>query len=290
LATNSYLWGYGCGGGTYTSAAGVGSTTDFATKDPRVVFTMFFGSYFGDWDSQNNFLRAALGTTNYTLTSAWVGRPYWQLHHMALGETIGFSTRLSQNNDSLYASGLYSRWVHIALMGDPTLRMHIVAPPSGFLVATNGFGGVDLSWNASPDTVLGYHVYRAPTAAGPFTRLTTDLISGTNYTDPVLTNNVYMVRAVKLEVSGSGSYYNASQGIFQDFDLPPHLAVTSLGNGSYAISGSDVPGRTNRIEFLQDFEVTNWQTLGSAMASPSGIFQFIDTNISTQRFYRSVYP
>jgi hypothetical protein len=290
LSNNSYLWGYGCGGGTYTSASGVGSTSDFVNNDPRVVFTMLFGSYFGDWDSQNNFLRAQLGTTNYTLASVWAGRPFWIFHHMALGETIGFSARLTQNNSALYSADLFSYYVHIALMGDPTLRMHIVAPPSGLLVLPNGSGGVGLNWNASPDTVLGYHVYRAPTAAGPFTRLTTDLISGTNYTDPVLTNNVYMVRAVKLEVSGSGSYYNASQGIFQDFDLPPHLAVTSLGNGSYAISGSDVPGRTNRIEFLQDFEVTNWQTLGRATASPSGIFQFIDTNISTQRFYRSVYP
>ena len=218
LATNSYLWGYGCGGGSYTSCSGVGSTTDFVNKDPQVVFTMFFGSYFGDWDSQNDFLRAALGTTNYTLTSAWVGRPYWFFHHMALGETIGFSTRLSQNNQSLYSSGLYDYMVHVALMGDPTLRMHIVAPPSALLVATNASGGVDVSWNASPDTVLGYHVYRAPTSAGPFTRLTSNPLTGLNYTDPVVSTNVYMVRAVKLEVSGSGSYYNASQGIFQSLD------------------------------------------------------------------------
>ena len=245
LATNSYLWGYGCGGGTYTSASGVGSTTDFATKDPRVVFTMLFGSYFGDWDSQNNFLRAALGTTNYTLTSAWVGRPYWQFHHMALGETIGFSTRLSQNNDSLYASGLYSRWVHIALMGDPTLRMHIVAPPSGLLAITNATGGVDLSWNPSPDTVLGDHVYRAPTAAGPFTRLTTNLITGTSYTDSAVTTNVYMVRAVKLEVSASGSYYNASQGVFQDLagDFGPPV-LTIMAQSTNKVYGAPLPGFT----------------------------------------------
>ena len=225
LATNSYLWGYGCGNGTYTSCDGVGSTTDFVNNDPRVVFTMFFGSYFGDWDSQNNFLRAALATTNYTLTSAWVGRPYWQFHHMALGETIGFSTRLSQNNDGLlYDVNSDGRSVHIALMGDPTLRMHIVAPPSGLLVTANASGGLDLSWTASPDTVLGYHVYRAPTAAGPFTRLNTDLITGTSYTDPVVTTNVYMVRAVKLEVSGSGSYYNASQGIFGQWSNTPPVA------------------------------------------------------------------
>ena len=252
---------------------------------------MFFGSYFGDWDSQNNFLRAALATTNYTLTSAWVGRPYWQFHHMALGETIGFSTRLSQNNSSLYSSENHDRRsVHIALMGDPTLRMHVVAPASNLVAVANGSGGVDLSWTASPEPVLGYHVYRAPAAAGPFVRLNSGIINATNYTDPVITQCTYMVRAVKLEVSGSGSYYNASQGIFQDFDPSPNLAVSRLGSGSYVIGGEGVPGSTNRIQFLQDLGVTNWQTLGTVTASPSGMFQFIDTNNSMQRFYRSVYP
>ena len=80
---------------------GVGSTSDFAANDPQVVFTMLFGSYFGDWDSQDNFLRAALATPTYTLACVWAGRPYWYFHHMGLGETIGFSARVSQNNSHL---------------------------------------------------------------------------------------------------------------------------------------------------------------------------------------------
>jgi len=74
LGSQSYLFGYGCGGGTPTSAGGVGSTADFAANDPRVVFTMLFGSWFGDWDSQDNFLRAPLATRTYTLACAWAGR------------------------------------------------------------------------------------------------------------------------------------------------------------------------------------------------------------------------
>jgi len=386
LSTQSYLWGYGCGPGTYTSASGVASTTDFVTTDTQVVFTMLYGSYFGDWDSQNNFLRAQLGTTTYTLTSAWAGQPNWLFHHMALGENIGFSTRLTQNNNLTYFADGYARYVHVALMGDPSLRMHPVAPPSGLSVATNASGGVAVSWNASPDTVLGYHVYRAPTAAGPFTRLNTNLLAGISYTDPAVTTNVYMVRAVKLELSGSGSYSNASQGIFQSLDgsagapaivllqptnnalfvaptniqlnantfdpancitnvayyansvkigdagtLPPYsltwsnppagvysltarascssgqvtnssaanvsvigaspqLAISALGNGGFAVSGYSIPGQSNRMLFAPDLSGSSWQTLGTAIATPSGIFQFIDTNISAQRFYRSVYP
>jgi hypothetical protein len=225
LATNSCLWGYGCGGGTYTSADGVATTSQLATNDPRVVFTMFFGSWFGDWDSQNNLLRAALATPTYTLANAWAGRPHWAFHHMALGETIGFSARVTQNNSSTYSANTAMRYVHIALMGDPTLRMHVVAPPTNLLAAANGSGGVGLTWNPSPDTVAGYHVYRAPTPDGPFTRLNGALLSTTSYTDPVLSSSTYMVRAVKLEVSGSGSYWNASQGIFAS--VQPVLTITA---------------------------------------------------------------
>ena len=131
--------------------------------------------------------------------------------------------RLASQNNYGVSQGGYdfnadNGFVHIALMGDPTLRMHMVAPPSALLVSSNGSGGASVSWNASPDTVLGYYVYSAPMAAGPFTRLTSSLLTVTNYTDPVVSTNVYMVRAVKLEVSGSGSYSNASQGIFQSLD------------------------------------------------------------------------
>ena len=89
LATQSYLWGYGCGGGSFTGAGGVGSTADFAATDTQVVFTMLFGSYFGDWDTTDNFLRAPLATSTYGLSDAWAGRPAWYFHPMGLGETLG---------------------------------------------------------------------------------------------------------------------------------------------------------------------------------------------------------
>jgi hypothetical protein len=291
LAAQSYLWAYGCGGGTYTSANGVATAFQLATNDPRAVFTMLFGSYFGDWDSQNNLLRGAIATTNYTLTSAWAGRPYWMVHHMALGETIGFSAKVTQNNDwALYAANGSVRATHIALMGDPTLRMHIVAPPSGLASGANGSGGVDLVWNTSPDAVAGYHVYRAPSAAGPFTRLNDGLLTVTNYTDSTATSNVYMVRAVKLEVSASGSYFNPSQGIFREFVPPPKLGITSSAKGSYEIRGSGAPGQSYRIEFTEALGTTNWQTSGTVTGDMSGYFLLIDSTTSPQRFYRSAQP
>lgn len=216
LGSQSYLWGYGCGAGTwYNNCRNVTSTAGLAVADPKVVFTMLFGSYFGDWDSQNNLLRAAIATPTYTLTSAWAGRPHWHFQHMALGETIGFSTRLSQNNAFTYDPGVDARERHIALMGDPTLRMHVVGPPAAVVAMPNSSGGVDLVWGASTDSVLGYHIYRASAAGGPFARLNSSLLSGTSYSDSTPAGERhYMVRAVKLETSASGTYYNASQGIF----------------------------------------------------------------------------
>jgi hypothetical protein len=277
LSTQSHLWAFGCGSGSYTGAGGVATTSQLAASDPRVVFTALFGSYFGDWDSPDNFLRAQLATPTYTLASAWAGRPHWMFHHMALGETLGFSTRVTQNNSTTYAGNLALRWVHIALMGDPTLRMHPVAPPRALTVNPSGATRVQLRWLASTDPVAGYHVYRAETAAGPFTRLTPSLITATNYLDFLVSSNVYLVRAVKLETSASGNYYNPSQGIFQSLD--PSLALPSivlsrptnnaslyeLANVPLVVSTFDPAAGIERVEFY-----ANGVKLGGTDTPPFG--------------------
>jgi hypothetical protein len=213
LGTNGYLWAYGCGGGNYQGAGGVGSTSNFAATDTKTAFTFLFGSYFGDWDVSNDFLRAPLATTTYGLTCAWAGRPAWHVHHMATGETIGYAARLTQNNSGTYFYG-YGPSVHVALMGDPTLRMHVVAPVSN-VAAAGGAGSAAISWTASPDAVAGYHVYRGASAGGPFTRLTPGLVTATSFTDTSAPGGsaTYLVRAVRLETSASGSYWNASTGV-----------------------------------------------------------------------------
>ena len=68
LKDSAWQWAYGCGGGTYTSAGGIGATSDFNTSPVKAIFTMMFGSYFGDWDAQNNFLRAPLCAPEPALT------------------------------------------------------------------------------------------------------------------------------------------------------------------------------------------------------------------------------
>src|SRR6185436_2440847 len=118
---------------------------------------------------------------------------------MALGEPIGFSTLITQNNGftKLYQNqrNNCANWIHIALMGDPTLRMHVVAPPSA-LEAKPVNNGIALNWSPSSDSIEGYNVYRAANSKGPFTRLNATPVSETTYVDPRADagNCTYMVR------------------------------------------------------------------------------------------------
>lgn len=218
LSAESHLWAYGAGGGGYSSISGVGITADLAQNDPAAVFISVFGSYLGDWDSSNNIMRAFLATPTYTLASAWVGRPNWVFHPMAMGATIGECARITQNNpgpDGYGPASSGTRFTHIALLGDPTLRLHPVTPPSA-LIATPVPHSVLLRWSPPPQPVVGYHVYRSIDPAGPFTRLNPSLLTALTFTDPSIAEDqyTYQVRAVVLESSASGSYYNSSQGLF----------------------------------------------------------------------------
>lgn len=268
LASNSYLWGYACGGGSYTSESGVGTTTSFVQTNTQIAFTMHFGSYFGDYDAQNNLMRAQLANAGGGLTCAWAGRPHWQFHQMALGETIGFSALMTQNYGGyglLYDNNGYQRYVHVNLLGDPTLRLHIVRPPSALGIAPNPGGGRLLTWNPSPDAVLGYHVYGAPSADGPFDRLNPSLLAAPIFVDAAAASAVYMVRAVKLETSASGTYYNASQGIFENVAnafSPPAIALTSPTNGTTLPLPARVPLTVATADANNDIVEVRYYTNG----------------------------
>ena len=73
---------------------------EFISRDTHGVFTLMFGSWHGDWDHPDTVLKAPLMTT-HGLVSVWSGRPHWFFHPMGLGETVGYVTRLTQNNTGL---------------------------------------------------------------------------------------------------------------------------------------------------------------------------------------------
>lgn len=239
----SYLWSYGCGAGSYASCSGIGTTNDFVANKGKFsnAFTMLAGSYFGDWDSKNNILRGALAAGS--LASCWGGIPKWYLHHMGLGQNIGYGAKITQNNVNDYFNGAFNySWngVFIALMGDPTLNMLYVKPPSQ-LSATESNGGTLLKWNRSPEKVDGYVVYRIDQNTLEYKEIASYCGVGTSTTidtfyfdyckptvlNPGSGNYKYAVRAFKWETTGSGSYQN--------------LSLATMANTKYTLSLSDLP-------------------------------------------------
>jgi hypothetical protein len=229
LSAHSYLWAYGCGGGSYISCQGIGTTTNFATKYVQSVFNMLYGSYFGDWDNTNNILRASLAADGNCLTNVWGGAPNWHFHHMALGETIGYSTLVTQNNISVYAPTDKARQIHIALMGDPTLKMHIVKPARNTTLQQIE-NTIKVSWEEPADNIIGYHIYRSDSIKNKFVRINDHALSRLSFTDnnPFSGNNIYMIRALKLEKSGSGTYYNLSCGVIDSLKYTGTIGIDAI--------------------------------------------------------------
>jgi hypothetical protein len=205
----AHHWAYGAGFGNHFVAQGIGTTEDYAKRDPKAVFTMLFGSRFGDWNSDDNLLRAPLGTST-GLASMWAGRPYWYVHQMAMGMTIGEATRHSQSASASYIATYNEGNVEMALMGDPTLRnMEVPLEVASITLS----GANQLQW---PDLATGtrYIVSRSASSKGPFTPLTTEAIEATSFTIPAPsdTEPFYMVRPV-IEISRwSGHYYQSGRG------------------------------------------------------------------------------
>ncbi len=221
LLSDSYLLSFGGGWGSYTSASGVTNTNLMTTDSLQGVFTFLFGSYFGDWDTQNNLLRAALGSGTI-LTNAWAERPTWKIFHMALGTTIGFQTMLTQSQKvEEYSTQSWSH-IHVALMGDPTLRMIYVEPMSLVNVSQTG-NGINIQWDHSGNADQ-FNIYRKYDFENSFQLIGTVDNSTFSYLDTEVKNfgNVsYMVRAQKIEISLSGSYHNLSIGVQYSTYLDP---------------------------------------------------------------------
>jgi hypothetical protein len=229
LRNETYLFGYGCGAGNYYGASGVATTTDFVGMPNGAVFNMLFGSYFGDWDVDDAFLRAPLATGN-GLTSAWVGRPSWYLHPMAIGETIGAGTRLTQNNSGEYPTR-HARSVHIALMGDPTLRLSPLRPPTNVVVTVAKTGEAMITWSASPEPGVTYNVYRGDASGSAFVKLNRSPLTIASFQarrSDLARTATYMVRAVGLTTTPSGSFFNASQGAYGEISSSTFITTLNL--------------------------------------------------------------
>jgi fibronectin type 3 domain-containing protein len=72
-----------------------------------------------------------------------------------------------------------------------------------------GIHAVRLFWQASPSTVVGYHVYRGNVSGGPYTRIDSSLVTGTAYMDTqVQSGQAYYYVGTAVDSNNNESAYS----------------------------------------------------------------------------------
>lgn len=306
--SEDYLLGYACGPGasTFDNCGGFGNSTKFKTTN-AAAFNHIFGSYLGDWDTRNNLMRSSLASQKLGFTCTWSGRPKWVTHPLAQGASFADITKLSQNNFQDYDANSYQNTIHVALLGDPTLRIHTVAPASNLVLNTNGNrNSVELTWTASTENEMdGYFVYRSHTPEGKFKLLNTTPISATTYTDeaPYAGSNYYMVRTAKEVLNASGSYQNLSLGVRAEiknidgtptnvqnytqaiFKIYPTLAQNSLTLESITL-GAEYKLLNAMGQTIQKATITMPKTQIDISRLTAGMY-FIQVGTNTYKFFKN---
>jgi hypothetical protein len=81
-----------------------------------------------------------------------------------------------------------------------------------------------LNWSASAESVLGYNVYKKRKGDISFIKINKSLVNTITFIDSCISSPdtfIYQVRAVKLEATPSGTYFNeslATTEIFRNCD------------------------------------------------------------------------
>lgn len=199
----------------------------YRDNSPTPVFALNFGSYKQIFDARDNTMTVMLSRPG-PLAVGWGGRPSWQLHGMAMGETIGqahlrtvnngrASQRASETRDYL-TTGNYdwvgSIWVN--LLGDPTLRAFPGQPVTDARATATG-DGMRLNWTAPPGAQV--LAFRADGPDAAWQPLADGQPVADGFIDPAPpAGATYLLRARDLVQVPAGSFYRLSQGVFAGLD------------------------------------------------------------------------
>jgi hypothetical protein len=193
---------------------------------PRSMFSLFMGSYFGEWFNVNSAcigqdpLRAVIATPNYSLTSTWMDAVAvhsegfdWRVDRFLMG--FHYGTAL-QDSFSVYPDASCR---HIAILGDPMLRiapLPIVSNFSAVKVGAQSLGyDVQLSWNINPSATSGYRILRASSMDSSTWQFVADIAGNSAvHTASNPSTNIYLIKPLAIRTTGSGSYTNVGQGSF----------------------------------------------------------------------------
>lgn len=276
LKSEKYLLSYGCGPGSYTSASGISTTADFVTDSLLNPFTLTFGSYFGDWDNSNNFLRAPLASKGWGLMSVWSGRPYWSIHECALGLPLYKAVLTTNNSYNIYNSASFISGVHVALMGDPTLRMFVVENVRRFSAKANCNQELEIKWKSNPDADSLYlEEYQTQTKTWKLIQklLPQDSIATIKFPKG---KHLFSLRYLQLMNSASGTWWQwgARDTFSVEIDSFPQSRITgNIQNRYCALKTYYFQDSSN----FENGELSSWESAGYHYDTVSNV-TFYSTN------------
>ena len=235
--TEPHLWGFALGSSgveriSYGDPIFEHTTASLAiaTNEAKIGFYVLGGSFFGDWNLTDDFLRATLATANYGFAAMYrlpTGLR-WDFANLQLGEHLGAAQVRTVNYRDYALRSTANAGKAVSLHGDPTLRSHLVMPVQS-LFGTPGPGVVSLSWSAGSTNELSYRVYKTAAGGNEFSPVSDFFSSPRTFADNnFIVGQTYMVRAfevvrrnAKASASGiaNGSYTNVSQGVY--WPAPP---------------------------------------------------------------------
>jgi hypothetical protein len=159
-----------------------------------------------------------------------------------LGQAVSSAKQtLMANGDSTYEDVNET----FLLFGDPAMTLKVPLPqrPQG-LSAQGHPDGVLLSWNATTDcnggAVSGYNLYRSTAPGGPYTKVNTSLITGTQYDD--LTVSSTMAQYTTSAAASGTTYYYVVTSVDAQGDESVHSQEASGGTQSANPPASESSG------------------------------------------------
>ena len=149
-----------------------------------------------------------------------------------LGQAVSTAKQtLMANGDSTYEEVNET----FLLFGDPAMALKVPLPKRPQRLRARGHAsGVLLSWNGATDCngnpVAGYNLYRSTTPGGPYTKVNTALITGTQHDDTSVSST--MAPYTMSSAASGTTYYYVVTSVDDQGDESVHSQETSGGTQS----------------------------------------------------------
>ncbi|MEO6435846.1 MAG: Ig-like domain-containing protein, partial [Tepidisphaeraceae bacterium] len=157
------------------------------------------------------------------------------------------------------------------------------AKPAGLAANASG-AGISLNWNDSTEPNLaGYNIYRASSELGTYTKLNSELVTGSDYLDvtaPLGSTSWYYVTAVDTTAGESAGSDKASATRVADTN-PPAAPTNLFANGSS--TGIALDWANNTEADLAGYHVYRSDSVG-------GTYVLLNGLLSTSSFFDSAAP